>query len=96
MKKKTFKEWINENFISVDNVKSDKDILRLSIIAEQDATNLYEVLATKTSNPKLKRVLLDVANEEKVHVGEFQGLLKEIDDEYEDALIDGENEIDEI
>ena len=36
----------------------DKEILRLGMIAELDAVSLYEQLAAKTQNNKIKKVLL--------------------------------------
>ena len=59
--------------VSQDNL--DKEILRAAIIAELDAVSLYEQLASMTKNDKLKTILLDIAKEEKTHVGEFQTLL---------------------
>jgi rubrerythrin len=57
----------------------DKEVLRLGIIAELDAISLYEQLAENASDERIKEVLLDVANEEKEHVGEFKTLLNGLD-----------------
>jgi len=59
--------------VSKENI--DKEILRAGIIAELDAINLYEQMAASTDNKDLKEILLDIAREEKTHVGEFQTLL---------------------
>lgn len=75
---------------------SDKEILRISIIAELDAINLYEQLAIAAKNDLVKKVLLDIANEEKVHVGEFQELLVNIDDEHATSLEKGKQEVSEL
>ncbi|MEN3006419.1 MAG: ferritin family protein [Candidatus Methanosuratincola petrocarbonis] len=75
---------------------SDKEILRVGIIAELDAINLYEQLAAATENALLKKVLLDIANEEKVHVGEFQALLISLDNEYAPSLEKGKQEVSEL
>ena len=56
----------------------DVEILRLAIIAELDAINLYEQLAASASNKDLKTRLLHVAKEEKTHVGEFQALKRSL------------------
>jgi len=53
----------------------DREILRVGVIAELDAVNLYEQLAAMTENENIKKILLDIAKEEKTHVGEFQALL---------------------
>jgi rubrerythrin len=50
--------------------------LRSGIIAELDAINLYEQMAALASKESLRKVLLDIAKEEKTHVGEFQALLE--------------------
>lgn len=73
----------------------DKEILRMGIIAELDAINLYEQLAAKTKDKDLKKILLDVAKEEKTHVGEFQALLLKKDKEQEEELEEGKKEVEE-
>ncbi|OYT47513.1 rubrerythrin, partial [Candidatus Bathyarchaeota archaeon ex4484_231] len=60
--------------INLDKVKPeelDKEILRIGLIAELDAVNLYEQLAATTNDEKIKKVLSEIAREEKTHVGEF-------------------------
>jgi rubrerythrin len=74
----------------------DKEILRLGMIAELDAVNLYEQLSAKTKNKKIKSVLLDIAKEEKTHIGEFQALLLELDKEQVQELQNGKKEVDEM
>lgn len=74
----------------------DKEILRVGIIAELDAVNLYEQLAVKTDNEELKKILLDIAKEEKTHVGEFQALLLKIDKEQVKELEEGKKEVEEV
>ena len=74
----------------------NKEIARIGIIAELDAVNLYEQLAAMTENEKLKKVLLDIAKEEKTHVGEFQALLLEMDKEQVEELEKGKEEVKEI
>jgi len=74
----------------------DKEIARIGMIAELDAVNLYEQLAAMCENKKLKKVLLDIAKEEKTHVGEFQTLLLEMDKEQVKELEKGKKEVEEI
>ncbi len=74
----------------------DKEILRIGMIAELDAINLYEQLASITNNEKIKKVLMDIAREEKTHVGEFQTLLLELDKEQETELSKGKEEVKEL
>lgn len=71
----------------------DKEICRVGMIAELDAVSLYEQLAVSTDNAKLKKVLLDIAKEEKTHVGEFQALLLQIDKEQVQELEKGKQEV---
>ncbi|MEM1565430.1 MAG: demethoxyubiquinone hydroxylase family protein [Candidatus Bathyarchaeia archaeon] len=74
----------------------DCEILRVAIIAELDAINLYEQLAAVADNEKIKKVLLEVAKEEKTHVGEFQTLLLKEDKEQVQELEKGRKEVEEI
>lgn len=90
---------LSESPIDLSKIKSedvDKEILRLGIIAEMDAVNLYEQLASRTKSGRIKQVLLDIAKEEKTHIGEFQALLLEIDKEFDQEIDNGKNEINEI
>lgn len=80
--------------ISVE--EKDREILRLGIIAELDAISLYEQLASETESPKLKKILYDIAKEEKTHVGEFQTLLLQVDPEQVDELQHGSKEVEEL
>ena len=84
--------------IVLDKIKQkdlNKQILRAAIIAEMDAISLYEQMADLTDNDEVRRVLLDVAKEEKTHVGEFQALLLEQDEEQMKELEAGKMEVDE-
>lgn len=80
----------------IDKKNVDREILRASIIAELDAINLYEQMASLTKNEAIKANLLDVAKEEKTHVGEFQALLLQIDSEQADELEHGKREVEEL
>jgi len=84
--------------INLDEVKKediDKEILRVGIIAELDAVSLYEQLAANAQSEDIKKVLLDIAKEEKTHVGEFQALLLERDQEQVEELEAGKKEVEE-
>jgi len=74
----------------------DKEIMRAAIIAELDAVSLYEQMAAMTGNEALKKVLLEVAREEKTHVGEFQALLLKLDKQQEKELEEGKKEVEEL
>lgn len=74
----------------------DREILRAGMIAELDAINFYEQMAALTQSPDLKTILLDIAKEEKTHMGEFQTLLLRKDREQKEELKEGEKEVEEL
>lgn len=85
--------------INLEKIKKedlDNEILRAGLIAELDAINLYEQMAALTDNEKIKRILLDIAKEEKTHVGEFQALLLKSDPEQVKELEEGKKEVEEL
>lgn len=71
----------------------DASILRAAIIAELDAVSFYEQMAAMTEDKNLKKMLLEVAKEEKTHVGEFQALLLNRDPEQVKELEAGRKEV---
>lgn len=81
------------NLQELDDDVLDREILRSGIIAELDAINLYEQLASMSSDKNIKETLLDIAREEKTHIGEFQALLLEKDKEQKEELEEGKKEI---
>lgn len=84
--------------VNLENVKKerlDEEILRIGLIAELDAVNLYEQMAAITSNEDIRKILLDIAKEEKTHVGEFQALLLRLDHEQVKELEAGKKEVEE-
>lgn len=102
-RQKLFKgKLLTELFIGMADIaklspsERDKAMLRLAIIAEYDATNLYEKMAEFTDNPNIKKVMLDIANEEKAHIGEFEFLLEHFDKEHEKYENEGEEEAKEL
>ncbi len=84
------------NLEKVKKEEMDKEILRAGIIAELDAINLYEQMAAMTQKEDIRKVLLDIAKEEKTHVGEFQTLLLQLDKEQLRELEEGKKEVEEI
>jgi rubrerythrin len=74
----------------------DREILRTGIIAELDAINLYEQMAAMSRNNSIKKVLFDIAKEEKTHVGEFLTLLQRKDREQALELEKGKQEVEEL
>jgi uncharacterized protein len=49
--------------------------VRQALIAEHDATAQYTLQAEATDDPFVKKVLLSIADEERVHAGELVALL---------------------
>jgi len=80
----------------IDPENIDKEILRAGLIAELDAISFYEQMAAKTDDEDIKKVLLDVAEEEKEHVGEFETLLMRVDKEQVEQSKEGKEEVEEM
>jgi rubrerythrin len=70
--------------------------LRLNIAAEEEAVHLYTAHADATDNELAKKVLIDIANEERVHIGEFQRLVNILSKDEETFLTQGAGEVDEM
>jgi len=75
---------------------TDQEILRIAISAEQSAINLYNILARASKHSLLKKVLLDIAKEEKVHIGEFHAVLDRVDSEEVESQEAGYEEVIDI
>jgi rubrerythrin len=84
------------DFEKIGQENVEREILRVGIIAEYDAINLYEQMAGYAGDEKIKKILLDIAREEKAHVGEFQTLLLEKDGEMKKEIEKGAEEVNEL
>lgn len=73
-----------------------KEVLRVAVIAELDAINLYEELASVVEDEKIRMVFMDVAKEEKTHAGEFMTMLLKEDKEQAKELEEGRKEVKEL
>jgi len=69
--------------------------IRFMVAAEYEAIQLYMQLAESTDNKLAIEVLKDIANEEKVHAGEFLRLLKELAPDEEKFYAEGAKEVEE-
>ena len=69
--------------------------LRLSLCAEEEATHLYDTIANYVSDEQVKKIMKDVADEEQVHIGEFQKLLDLYEEDEEEMVEEGEDEAEE-
>ena len=67
--------------------------VRMMVAAEYEAIQMYNQLAESIDNKLAIKVLNDVANEEKVHAGEFLKLLHELAPSEEKFYDKGYNEV---
>ncbi|MBP2030545.1 rubrerythrin [Methanohalophilus levihalophilus] len=79
---------IPESLGQMDPEDINKEVLRLAMLAELDAVNLYEQMAALADSEDLRRILLDIAREEKIHVAMFQSVLMEYDEEFLNIMAD--------
>jgi len=70
--------------------------VRFIVASEYEATQLYMQLAESTDNKLAIAVLKDVADEERVHAGEFLRLLREIAPDEEAFYAQGAIEVEEL
>ncbi len=70
--------------------------IRMSLSAEEEAVHLYEAIADATDDPLAKDLMQDIANEERVHAGEFQRLLNILLPDEEGFLAEGAEEVNEM
>ena len=70
--------------------------IRFSISAEYEAIQLYMQLAESIDDELSKKVLVDIANEEREHAGEFLKLLRHLDPEEEKFYRNGYEEVEEM
>lgn len=70
--------------------------IRLDLAAEHEAVHLYLAHAEATDNLLAKKVLIDIANEERVHAGEFGRLLSILTGDEDALLAEGAQEVDEM
>ncbi len=79
-----------------DRKLTDEELIRavrFSAAAEYEATQLYMQLAESTDNELAATVLKDIADEERVHAGEFLRLLRELAPDEEEFLAKGAREV---
>jgi len=103
LKEEKIKPFLHELFVQTEEIinmpkgkERDLQILRISMIAELDAVNLYEKLAQLASDSQVTKLMKDISYEEKVHAGEFETLMEKLDPSYEKAEKEGENEVNDL
>ncbi|NLD48206.1 MAG: rubrerythrin [Clostridiaceae bacterium] len=70
--------------------------IRQMIAAEYEAVQLYTQLSESIENELAKKVLLEIADEEIVHAGEFLRLLKELAPDEFKKYEEGYEEVEEL
>lgn len=82
-----------------DRKLTDSELIRavrFMVAAEYEAVQLYMQLAESTDDKLAQEVLKDIADEEKVHAGEFIRLLKQLAPDEEKFYDEGAEEVQEI
>ena len=70
--------------------------LRFSIAAEFEAIQVYEQLAESIEDEDVVKVLMEIADEERVHVGELQKVLLDLSPEEAEKYNEGADEVAEL
>ncbi|NTU89962.1 MAG: rubrerythrin [Actinobacteria bacterium] len=84
--------------LAKDRKLSDEELIRsirFMVAAEYEAIQMYIQLAESTDNELAIEVLKDIADEEKVHAGEFLRLLKELAPDEEGFYAEGAQEVED-
>jgi rubrerythrin len=81
-----------------DRKLSDEELvraIRFMVAAEYEAVQMYMQLAESTDNKLVVEVLKDIADEERVHAGEFLRLLRALVPDEEKFYSEGAAEVEE-
>ncbi|MBI5534316.1 MAG: rubrerythrin [Deltaproteobacteria bacterium] len=81
-----------------DRKLTDQELIRairFMVAGEYEAVQLYMQLAESTDNKLAIKVLNDIADEERVHAGEFLRLLRELAPDEEGFYAKGAKEVEE-
>jgi len=84
--------------LAQDRKLTDSELVRavrFMVAAEYEAIQLYMQLAESTDNKLAVEVLEDIADEERVHAGEFLRLLHELAPDEEKFYAEGAGEVEE-
>jgi rubrerythrin len=85
--------------LAADRKLTDAELIRairFMVAAEYEAIQLYMQLAESTDNPLAVEVLKDIADEERVHAGEFLRLLHKLAPDEEKFYAEGTEEVEEM
>lgn len=67
--------------------------IRLDIAGELEAIYIYDAHVQATDDPIAKKVIADIRDEEKAHVGELMALLRILDPREGELFAEGEEEV---
>jgi len=70
--------------------------IRFAVASAYEATQVYMQLAESINNKLAEKVLKSVADEERIHMGEFLRLLQEIAPDEKKFLAKGAKEVEEV
>lgn len=85
--------------LAQDRKLTDEELIRairFMVAAEYEAVQLYMQLAESTDNALAQDVLRDIADEERVHAGEFLRLLYELSPDEQSFYAEGAEEVEEM
>ena len=93
-------EFVNPfSGMTPDRKLNDRELaraIRMCLAAEEEAVHMYEAMADASANPLATKVLQDIADEERVHAGEFQELLRILWPDEKKLLQKGTDEVVEM
>ena len=84
--------------IAIERKLTDVELIRairFMIVAEYEAIQMYTQLAKSTDNKLAAEVLKDIADEERVHAGEFLRLLHELAPNEKEFYARGADEVED-
>jgi len=87
------------NGMMPDRKLNDRELaraIRMALAAEEEAIHMYEAMADASDNPLATKVIQDIADEERVHAGEFQELLRVLLPDEQQLLNKGMDEVREM
>jgi len=85
--------------LATDRKLTDVELIRairFMVAAEYEAVQLYMQLAESTDHKLAVEVLKDIADEERVHAGEFLRLLHELAPDEKKLYAEGSEEVEEM
>lgn len=85
--------------LAADRKLTDSELIRairFMVAAEYEAVQLYMQLAESTDHKLAVEVLKDIADEERVHAGEFLRLLHELAPDEKKLYAEGSEEVEEM